>query len=204
MVALLRTAATFPVRGELRPAVVRPLSPARPVQERAAGAGSSVRASARPARVIARERAAAETVEEPRSWVREARVTFEISPLREQVDGRSLQVGVAIHLFARLPKQAHMDPGSALARRVQARLRALVRSIVSKAHAAVRCRVDPGRAALYLRPESRFVPEVQVTLRIEHRGGYLRPLTTDQRECAEQVRMRLTALGCQARSWRTR
>ena len=197
---MLHSATTLPVLGELG---LSP-SPVRPGQERAAGAGSSLRASARPARVIARERAAAETVEEPRSWVREARVTFEISPLREQVDGRRLQVGIAVHLFARLPKEAHMDPGSALARRLQARLQALVRWVGSKTHPAVRCRVDPGRAAIYLRPESRFVPEVQVTLRIEHRDGYMRLLTTEQRECAEQVRMRLTALGCQARSWRTR
>lgn len=199
---MLRTAATVPVPGGLRPSTVLPLSPARPGRERAAGAGSGVRVPSRPARVIAREGAAAETSEALRAWVREARVTFEVSPLREQVDGRRLQVGVAVQLFARLPKQAHMDPGSALARRLQTRLRTVARAVAPEAHPAVRCRVDPARAAIYLRPEAHFAPEVQVTLRIEHRDGYLRPLTTEQRQCAEQAREGLTALGCRARSWR--
>jgi len=134
-----------------------------------------------------------------KAWVRERRVAFEQAPLREQVDGDRIQVGVEFRLFAQLPESAKMDPGSPQSRRLYAKLKAIARSVLPKERPDTRCQIEPSDAALRLRPETHWKPEVQLTVRVEHRTGHLRPIGRGERDCAEELRRRLVALGAGSR-----
>lgn len=55
------------------------------------------------------------------------------------------------------------------------------------------------RAAL--RSEGEWEPEVELTLRLTHRHGYLGPVDDCEKRCAEQIQAGLKKLGVQPRSW---
>lgn len=145
------------------------------------------------------EGAGADTADSLKAWVREGRITFEQAPLLEQVKGGRVQVGVEFRLFARLPESAKMDPGGPQSRDLHAKLRAIARSLLPKEPRATRCEVEPFDAALRLRPETHWAPEVQLSLRVEHRAGYLRPIDGAGRQCATEIRKDLRALGAEPR-----
>lgn len=52
-----------------------------------------------------------------------------------------------------------------------------------------------------MRAESAWKPEVQLTVHIVHREGYLSPLDECEKRCAEEIQTALRGLGVQPKSW---
>ena len=134
-------------------------------------------------------------------WVRQHRVTWELGAWQESVEHRVTTVGFELRLFGRHEPHVHASPGCSECVLVFERLRAIALAAFPKEHRPTKYEVEPFHAALHLRPESEWKPEVQLTLHIVHREDYLRPLDECEKRCAEEIQKALRGLGVQPRSW---
>lgn len=135
------------------------------------------------------------------AWVREHRVTWELGPLQEVVDHRPATAGFELRVFAQHAAGAHPAPGCAECVSLHDMLRAITLASLPQERRASGYEIVPFDAAFHLRPESEWRPEVQLTVRIVHREGYLSPLDACEKRCAEEVQQALRKLGVQPRSW---
>jgi len=136
-----------------------------------------------------------------RTWIRDHRVCWELEPLIEWSRHRRLHVGYQLLLFARNAGGLRDDPGGGECEGLHEGLRAIALRVLPKEQGATRTEIEPFDAAFHLRPESTWVPEIQLTIRILHREGYLRPADQAEKGLAEEIQKGLAALGAQPRSW---
>jgi hypothetical protein len=64
-----------------------------------------------------------------------------------------------------------------------------------------RYEIAPFDASFHLRPEARWVPEVQLTVAIVHRHRHLNPIDSCEETCAKEIQESLRRLGAPPRSW---
>lgn len=141
-----------------------------------------------------------------RRWVGEHKVCWEIGPLVEldQHPGKTpvrVQVGFELRLFARHSEGVQADPACRECTSLFERLRALAVFTLPKEHRPTRYEIAPFDNSFHMRPESQWVPEVQLTLRLIHEHGYLEPVDDCEKRCAEEIQGRLRALGAQPKAW---
>ncbi|MCL4822331.1 MAG: hypothetical protein KJ067_24650 [Vicinamibacteria bacterium] len=136
-----------------------------------------------------------------REWASRHRVTWELGAWQELVEHRPTTVGFELRLFGRHEPHVHASPGCSACVPVFERLRAIALAAFPKEHRPTKYEVEPFHAALHLRPESEWAPEVQLTVHIVHRDGYLRPLDECEKRCAEEIQGTLRQLGVQAKTW---
>ena len=136
-----------------------------------------------------------------KDWVRDHRVTWEIAPLQELVDQRPATVGFELHLFGRHGADVHASPGCLECHTLHQRLRAIAAAAFPREQRPTRYEIEPFDASFHLRPEAQWTPEVQLTVRIVHGEGYLRPLDDCEKRCAEEIQSALRRLGVQPRTW---
>jgi len=134
-------------------------------------------------------------------WVREHRVTWEIAPLRELVDRRPATVGFELRLFGRHQPDARVSPGCADCLALHQRLRAIAAAAFPREDRSSRFVIEPFDGSFHLRPESDWADEVQLTVRIVHAEGYLRPLDDCEKRCADETQAALRRMGVQPRTW---
>lgn len=144
---------------------------------------------------------ASEAQRQLKQWVREHRVSWELSAWQEWVEHRATTVGFELRLFGRYEAPTAARPDALQPAVVFERLRAIARAALPADQARTLCEVEPFDTSLHLRPESGWVPEVQLTIHLVHRGDYLLPLDEDQKRCAEDVKRALRSLGVQPKSW---
>ena len=136
-----------------------------------------------------------------KDWVRDHRVTWEIAALQELVDQRPATVGFELRLFGRHDPHARASPGCPECLGLHQRLRAIAAAAFPRVERPTRYEVEPFDGSFHLRPESQWAPEIQLTVRIVHGEGYLRPLDDCERRCAEEIQSELRRLGVQPRTW---
>jgi hypothetical protein len=119
----------------------------------------------------------------------------------ELVDHKPASVGFELRLFARHPPHEHPTPGCGLCLGLYQRLRQVAQAAFPRDRRPTQYEIDPFDASFHLRPEAEWSPEVQLTVHIIHREGYLRPVDDCERRCAEEIRTNLGRLGVQARTW---
>src|SRR5262245_22703343 len=136
-----------------------------------------------------------------RGWIHGRRVCWELEPLVEWDGGRRVQVGYQLRLFGRLSGGLRSDPGGEESEAVHGGLRAIALGVLPTDERASRCEIEPFDAAFHLRPESHWAPEIQLTIRIVHREGYLRPADPDAKALVATIERRLSGLGARRRNW---
>ncbi len=136
-----------------------------------------------------------------KDWVRQHRVTWELGPWQELVEHRPMTVGFELRLFGQHGPHVHASPGCRECVPLYERLRAIALAALPKEHRPTRYQIEPFDAAFRLRPESQWAPEVQLTMHIVHREGYLRPLGECEKRCADEIQKALCGLGVQPKSW---
>lgn len=136
-----------------------------------------------------------------RRWIRDHRVCWEVSSLQEVNQQGRVAVGYELHLFARHAAGVRANPGCSECRDLHEKLRAIAVFVLPREHRPTRYEIAPFDASFHLRPESEWVPEVQLTLEIVHRQGYLRPIDECELRCAREIEDRLHALGAPSRAW---
>ena len=136
-----------------------------------------------------------------KDWVRQHRVTWELSTLQELVDRRPATIGFELRLFGQHGPHTEASPGCQQCVSLHGRLRAIAVAAYPTEHRPTTYEVKPFDASIHLRPESGWAPEVQLAVHIVHREGYLRPLDECEKRCAEEIQVALRGLGVQPRSW---
>lgn len=134
-------------------------------------------------------------------WVRQHRVTWELGAWQELVEHQPTTVGFELRLFGQHDPHVQASPGCPECISLHERLRAVAEAALPREHRPTRYEIEPFEAAFRLRPESEWKPEVQLTVRIVHREGYLRPLDECEKRCAEEIQLALRGLGVQPRTW---
>ena len=136
-----------------------------------------------------------------KDWVRQHRVTWELGAWQELVGHQATTVGFELRLFGRHEPHVHASPGCRECVLVFERLQALAFAAFPKEHRPTKYEVEPFDASFHLRPESEWKAEIQLTVHIVHRDGYLRPLDECEKRCAEEIKKALRGLGVQPKSW---
>jgi hypothetical protein len=137
-----------------------------------------------------------------REWVRQHRVTWELGAWQELVDHRPTTVGFELRLFGQHGPHSDAMPGCQQCQSLYAKLRSIALAAFPKEkECPTRYEVEPFDASFHLRPESEWTPEVQLTVHIIHRDGYLRPLDDSEKRCADEIERALRQLGVQPKSW---
>ena len=135
------------------------------------------------------------------AWIRDHKVTWEMSPWQEIADRRSVTVGFELRLLARHTADQHPAPGCHACVSVYEGLRAIARQAFPPGAAASLYEIEPFDASFHLRPEGQWTPEVQLAVHIVHRAGYLRPVDECEKRCVELIKKNLEALGVQPKTW---
>ncbi len=136
-----------------------------------------------------------------KEWVLKHRVTWEVGAWQEMVESQVMTVGFELRLFGRHTANVHASPGCDDCIFLFERLRSIALAAFPKEHRPTKYEIDPPDASLHQRPESGWVPEVQLTAHIVHRENYLRPIDGCERRCAEEIQRSLRALGVQPKTW---
>jgi hypothetical protein len=132
---------------------------------------------------------AAASVAELQQWVREHRVTWETASRREAVHGQDSLAELELTLVGHCPHSqvpVVFPDGGAL---VYERLRSIALHVLEPVPEA-RYSIDPFDAAVRLRAEEGFTPEVELTLVVE------------QRRALAPIESGLQQLGVQRMRWR--
>lgn len=142
---------------------------------------------------------AAVGVGELEQWVREHRVTWETRARREPPEGQDARAEIEVTLLGRSP-DGRFPEGDDGYRLVYDRLRAIALHVLESIP-GTRHRMDPFDAAVRLRPEHDWAPEVELSLVIEDAApdpsdddGARRPLAA--------IESGLERLGAQRGRWR--
>lgn len=136
-----------------------------------------------------------------KEWVRQHRVAWELGPWQELVERRPLVVGFELRLFGQHRPHSGAVLGCPQCVSLHEKLRSIALAVLPHEHRPTKYEVEPFAAALHLRPESQWTPEVQLTVRIVHRDGYLLPLDECEKRCADEIQRALRRLGVQPKSW---
>lgn len=136
-----------------------------------------------------------------KEWVRQHKVTWELGPWQEMSDHQATTVGFELRLFGQHGPHSGATPGCEQCVSLHDRLRSIALATFPKEHRPTKHEVDPFDASFHLRPETQWTPEVQLTVHIVHRDGYLRPLDECERRCADEIQNALRGLGVQPKVW---
>ena len=141
-----------------------------------------------------------------RNWVAEHKVCWDLSPLVElerppnQPPAR-VQVGFEVLLYGEHAQGLKPSPGCPECVTLYDKLRAIALFTLPKENRPSRYEISPFDHAFHLRPESEWVPEVQLTIRIIHGSDYFKGIDDCEKRCAEEIQGQLRALGAQPKAW---
>ena len=145
-------------------------------------------------------------VETLRNWVAEHKVCWDLSPLVEmerhpnQPPAR-VQVGFELLLYGEHAEGLKPSPGCPECVTLYDKLRAIALFTLPKENRPSRYELSPFDHSFHLRPESEWVPEVQLTIRIIHGSDYFRSIDDCEKRCAEEIQGQLRALGAKPKAW---
>jgi hypothetical protein len=132
---------------------------------------------------------------EPSAWARAHKACFEIQPLIEVHDGKKVQVGFELSLYAQMDMKA--PPGEAKQGHAETyrRLREMLESVVGPEHPVARLDIAPLRAAAKLRPETGFAPEIELSARVVRKHDTFEAVPAEARAGLGFLEDGLLALG---------
>jgi hypothetical protein len=134
------------------------------------------------------------------AWAREHGVNYEVEPLIELVEGRQVQVGFAVNLYARLPMDERPKSERWLDEAlIRGRLHGLLQSLAPPPGGRGRLQMQPDRAAAFLNASAGMAPEIMVTAHVFHGDQYFTPVTEGERSNLNEAVRKLSDLGVPAR-----
>lgn len=141
-----------------------------------------------------------------RKWVAQHKVCWELSPLVEldqhpnQPPAR-VQVGFELQLLAQHAEDVKPSPACPECVTLYEKLRAIALFTLPKEHRPSRYELSPFDSAFHMRPESAWVPEILLTIRIIHGNDYFKTIDDCEKKCAAEIQERLRTLGAQPKAW---
>jgi len=139
------------------------------------------------------------SVAELEQWVREHRVTWETRSRRDAAQGQDGPAELELTLLGRYPG-GHFPVGGDGYSLVFERLQSIALHVLESVPEA-RYRIDPFDAAVRVRPEQDWTPEVELTLVLEA-AGHDPPDVAHGRRLLAGIESGLERLGIQRKRWR--
>jgi hypothetical protein len=136
-----------------------------------------------------------------RPWIREHCVCFELAPRFELHGHQTIQVGYDVTLLARHAPADHDEPGCEECYASYQALREIARLVLPKGIPPTQCSFSPFDAAHHLRPQTRWAPEVELTIEITHRYDTFGRVDDGERRCGVEIQEALRRLGVRPRVW---
>jgi hypothetical protein len=134
-----------------------------------------------------------------RDWVREHCVCWEMAPRFEVHAHQRIQVGYDLTLLARHPSSDHHAPGCEECYSTYHMLREIARLVVSEGSHPALCTFSAFDCAHHLRPQTRWAPEVELTIEITHRDNTFGRADDGERGCGARIQEALRRLGAHPR-----
>jgi hypothetical protein len=132
-------------------------------------------------------------------WSRARAVVYELGSLMEMVDGKQVQVGFTISLYARLPLEKPSGPArQAETVEIRERLREIVDSLAPPEGSRAAVDFEGPRAAVVFE-SGRADPEIVVTARVFHRADYFTEASLEEEIRFRRVTARLAEMGVEKR-----
>ncbi len=135
---------------------------------------------------------------ETQQWARENKASWELTPLVEMHEGRRVQVGFELALYARVPDGLSPEEGGPT-EALWERLRDIAESLPAELGERATIEVEPFEPADRLRPETNFAPEVMLKARLFHASDYFAAVDEADRRQVKPLEDRLSALGLRQR-----
>ena len=128
---------------------------------------------------------------------------WEMAPRFELHGRQRIQVGFDLTLLARHSKATVDAPGCDECYGHYAVLSEIAVLVLPKGGHPTQCAFSAFDAAHHLRPETRWAPEVQLTIEITHRVDTFGGVDDDERRCGAQIEEALRRLGVRPKVWST-
>ena len=136
-----------------------------------------------------------------RGWIREHCVCWELAPRFEVHAHQRIQVGYDLTLLARHPLSDHHAPGCEECYSTYQALREIAGLVLPEGIQDEQCTFSAFDAAHHLRPQTRWAPEVELTIEITHRDDTFGRADDGERRCGAQIEEALRRLGARPRVW---
>jgi hypothetical protein len=136
-----------------------------------------------------------------RDWIREHHVCWEQAPRFELHGPKRIQVGFDLTLLARHPPSDDDAPGCEECHAHYQALREIARLVLPKGIHPTQCAFSAFDAAHHMRPQTRWSPEVELTIEITHRADTFGGVDEDERRCRAEIEEALRRLGVRPRVW---
>ena len=142
------------------------------------------------------------TPTELRELVQRFRVCWEVGPDDTYRGGEKQKIGFMLDLIGtHEPEIKHPDPGCEHCRRVYSALKRVAGWIIPKEERPTAYEIDPYRQAISYSHARHDRPDVTLTIRIEHRSDFDRPVDDCEVRCLNEMKQRLKELGARERNW---
>jgi hypothetical protein len=139
---------------------------------------------------------------ELRELVQRFRVCWEVWPEDSYPEGEKQKIGYTLDLIGtHEPEVKHPDPGCEHCRRVYSALKSIAGWIIPKEERPTVYEIDPYRQAISYSHSRHDRPDVTLTIRIEHRSDFDRPVDDCEVRCFNEMKQRLKELGAQEGKW---
>jgi hypothetical protein len=139
---------------------------------------------------------------ELRELVQRFRVCWEVGPEDSYREGEKLKIGFTLDLIGtHEPEVKHPDPGCEHCRRVYSALKKIAGWIIPKEERPTVYEIEPYRQAISYSHSRHDRPDVTLTIRIEHRSDFDRPVDDCEVRCLNEMKQRLKELGARERNW---
>lgn len=137
-----------------------------------------------------------------RTWAEENRAAWDVGRLVEMHEGKAVQVGHTLTLYARVPSEIPPSPERrAAVIATWDRLREIADALVEQEPAGTDIEVGPYDAEERFRRENGFRPEVSLEARIIREKDYFEPVDDGARERLRPIEQRLRDLGLRPGHW---
>ena len=136
-----------------------------------------------------------------RGWIREHCVCWELAPRFESHAHDRIQVGYDLTLLARHPPSEQHAPGCEECYSTFQTLRAIARVVLPDEIHDEQCSFSAFDGSHHLRPQTRWAPEVELTIEITHRDQTFRRADDGELRCGAEIQEGLRRLGVRPRGW---
>jgi hypothetical protein len=134
--------------------------------------------------------------------VQRFRVCWELYPEQVLTGGEIRKVGFALELYGtHEPGTGHVDPGCDHCRTVQSALNDIAGWILPREERPSTYEVSVNGQGLSYSPARGNRPDVQVTIRIHHRGDFEQPVDECELRCLKEMQKALSELGACKGGW---
>ena len=134
--------------------------------------------------------------------VKQFRVSWEAWPEYAVVDRERRQIGFTLDLYGtHEPGTGHIDPGCRHCHRVFAALRVIADWILPRDERPSRYEIESYNPSISYSPARGNRPDLTLTIRIQHREGFERPVDACEVRCLEEMKQRLREVGACERQW---